>query len=261
MIRMHTGKRNLLHFAYGAVPLLVAIVTLGMWIPRTIPRLAFLPRPAERTYCSKTQGHSLETWHRGGPIWVRETVSDLMRCDVAAKSAAPSISPFPSGTTSPAQAGLPPDRLLNPESVGEKALAPLHLIRLELAVPNSWVEDENGTVLCTAIASGWNDCVPTAQAVANSITVDLYVDDGYHASVWLLDSAGTLASPIARLGEFSVDLNAVPAAESPRFTVLDVTAHLSPTVPRVGELASSKAANDRFVSGNWVVFDHARWVY
>lgn len=258
---MSTGKRNLLHFAYGAVPLLVAIVMLGMWIPRTIPRLVFLPRPAARTYCSKTQGRSLETWHRGGPIWVRQTVSALMLCDGAAKSAAPSISPSPRSTASPAQAGLPPARLLNPESVGEQALASRHLIRLELAVPNSWVEDKNGAVLCTAIASGWNDCVPTAQAVAHSITVDLYVDDGYQASVWLLDSAGTLASPIARLGEFSVDLKAVPAAESPRFTVLDVSAHLNPTVPRISELASSQSADDRFVSGNWVVFDHARWVY
>lgn len=80
MVRMSSGQRNLLHFAYCAVPLLVAIVVLGMWIPRTIPRLAFLPAPAERTYCSKTQGHSLETWHRAGPIWVRQTVSDLILC-------------------------------------------------------------------------------------------------------------------------------------------------------------------------------------
>jgi hypothetical protein len=145
--------------------------------------------------------------------------------------------------------------------VGEKALAPLHLIRLELTVPDSWVEGKNGTVLCTAIASGWNDCVPTAQAVANTITVDLYVDDGYKASVWLLDSAGTQTSPIARLGEFSVDLKAVPAAESPRFTVLDVSAHLRPTVPSIDELVSSQSANARFVSGNWAVFDGARWVY
>ena len=181
--------------------------------------------------------------------------------DGAAKSTAPSISPSPRVTAPPAQAGLPPDRLLNPESVGEKALASLHLIRLELTVPNSWLEDKNGAVMCTAIASGWNDCVPTAQAVASAITVDLYVDNGYSASVWLLDSAGTLAAPIARLGEFSVDLKSVPATESPRLTVLDVSAHLSPTVPRIGELASSQSANDRFVSGNWVVFDHARWVY
>jgi hypothetical protein len=80
MVRMSSGSWNLLRFAYGAVAVLVVIVLLGMWIPRTIPRLAFLPAPAKRTYCSKTEGNSLETWHRSGAFWARTTISDLIHC-------------------------------------------------------------------------------------------------------------------------------------------------------------------------------------
>jgi hypothetical protein len=77
---MASGSRKLLRFALGALAVLVVIVMLGMWFPRTIPRFAFLPAPARRTYCSKDAGNSLETWHRSGPFWGRITISTLMHC-------------------------------------------------------------------------------------------------------------------------------------------------------------------------------------
>jgi hypothetical protein len=72
--------RNLLRFALGALAVLIVIVMLGMWFPRSVPRVGFLPAPSKRSYCGDG-GNSLETWHRQGPIWTREIVGDLMVCD------------------------------------------------------------------------------------------------------------------------------------------------------------------------------------
>jgi hypothetical protein len=65
----------------GAVlGLFAAIAILGMLIPRTVPRLAFLPAPPTHYFCDKTFGGSLQRWHRAGAVWASTTTSNSVTC-------------------------------------------------------------------------------------------------------------------------------------------------------------------------------------
>jgi hypothetical protein len=73
--------RYVRRLAYGVLGAFIVIVVLGMLVPRTIPRFAFLPAPAARNYCSKTMGQSTEAWYRSGPFWARSSVSAFTICE------------------------------------------------------------------------------------------------------------------------------------------------------------------------------------
>jgi hypothetical protein len=69
------------YLAWGVAGAFLAIVVLGMVVPRTVPRFAFLPAPAARTYCSKTMGQSVETWYRAGPFWAHGAEGHFTICE------------------------------------------------------------------------------------------------------------------------------------------------------------------------------------
>ena len=105
---------------------------------------------------------------------------------------------------------------LHPGSVDPKLLASLTPVTINVSWPKEW---ESRYVVCTRVSAGWNDGVGLDYQ-DSSFSLVAYVPADGKVDVVILDELGTLSTPIAVLGTFTMPWDIPPAAATVNLILL-----------------------------------------
>jgi hypothetical protein len=91
--------------------------------------------------------------------------------------------------------------VLHPGDADPELLNSLHLVGIEIHVPDSWSAP---ATLCTRIEEGWNDCLPLDGSLPFPRSMSVFVGEAPVLELWLVDEDGDLSEPLQRLGAIQV---------------------------------------------------------
>jgi hypothetical protein len=79
--------------------------------------------------------------------------------------------------------------ILNPEDAPAELLAGLDQVALNVRITQALGSGESGLTLCTHIAEGWGDCLPTTSEYLEPSELWAYLNEERAVELWLLDEA------------------------------------------------------------------------